>query len=98
MKDKSQLKDKENELWDACGESEDPILRGKIDAIGFLLGDTVPITDEDMEPPETDEELDSLITVLESEREHIPEYSAFGDPNWKIFDAQIELCRWAKGE
>lgn len=98
MKDRYELKDKENELWGARGEGEgDPIIAGKIDAIQFLLGDGDPITDEDIGAPTTDEELDKLIAILKAEKENIPEYSMFGDPNWKVADAQIEICEWAKG-
>lgn len=97
MKDKIELKNLENEFWDALGEGEDPIIQGKIDAIGFLLGETDPITDEEVAVPESDEDLDKLIAVLKKERENVPECSLFGDPNWKITDAQIEVCEWAKG-
>lgn len=98
MKDKYQLKDKEDALYDASGEGDNPIIRGKLDAIGFLLGETDPITDEDVPAPQTDKDLDNLIAILRKERANIREYSAFGDPNWKIIDAQIEICEWAKGK
>ncbi len=94
MKDKYQLKIKEDELWE--GDNEDPVTRGKTDAIGFLLGDLDSITDEEIAVPQTDEELDKLIAVLKAEKQSYPEYSYFGDPNWKIVDAQIEICEWAK--
>lgn len=98
MKDKFELRAKEDKLWDARGEGNgDPIIVGKIDAIGFLRGETDPITDEDIAVPHTDEDLDNLIKVLRKERLEIREYSAFGDPNWQITDAQIEICEWAKG-
>lgn len=99
MKDKHQLKAKEDELWATRSEKgEDPILKGEIDAIGFLLGEIEePITDEDVPVPQSDEDLDSLITHLKDEKKSVAEYSAFGDPNWRIIDAQIEICEWAKG-
>ena len=93
MKNKYQLKDKENEIW--AGD-EDPVNGGRVDAIGFLRGETDPITDEEVAVPETDEDLDNLIAILRKEKENISEYSFFGDPNWKIIDAQIEICEWAK--
>jgi len=43
------------------------------------------------------EEIIRLIT-LEEEKATCPEFSFFGDPNWKMIDAQIEIARWAKGE
>ena len=97
MKDEYQLHAKEDELWATKGEKEDPILQGKIDAIGFLRGEADPITDADVPMPQTDEDLDRLIVILETEKKGIAEYSFFGDPNWKIIDAQIEICKWAKG-
>ncbi len=96
MKIKSELRIKEEELYNELGESEDPIIRAKLDAIGFLLGETDPITESDCSVPQSDEELDHLITILKEEREKVPKYSAFGDPNWKTTDAQINICKWAK--
>lgn len=99
MRDKIELQIKEEELWDVRGEGEgDPLITGKIDAIGFLQGETDPITDEDVPVPKTNEDLDKLIATLRTERENIAEYSAFGDPNWRVIDAQIEICEWAKGK
>jgi len=94
MKDKYQLKRKEDELWES---GEDEVTRGKRDAISFLRGELEPITDADVAVPQSDEDLDNLIAILRTEKEGIPEYSLFGDPNWKITDAQIEICEWAKG-
>lgn len=99
MKDKYQLKTRQDNICNTRDEDyENPILRAKDEALGFLLGDADPITDAEMSVPETDEDLDKLIAQLRQEREGIPAYSAFGDPNWKIIDAQIEICEWAKGE
>ena len=103
MKARIELKAKEDELYDeldGCEEDrcEYKVARGKLDAIGFLLGETDPITDdEDASVPQSDEDLDRLIATLKAERENIAEYSFFGDPNWKVCDAQIEICEWAKG-
>lgn len=98
MKEKYQLKAKWDDICGARdGDYKNPILRAKDETLGFLLGEADPITDEDMKTPKTDEDLDKLIAVLKAERENIPEYSAFGDPNWRIIDAQIEICEWAKG-
>lgn len=97
MKDKIELKIKEEELWDADDGRDDPIIRGQIDAIGFLCGDTDPITNEDIAVPQSDDDLDNLIALLRKEKTQIREYSMFGDPNWLIILAQIEICEWAKG-
>ena len=59
--------------------------------------ESILITDEDVAIPQSDEDLDKLIAILKAEKENIPEYSLFGDPNWQIFNAQIEICEWAKG-
>ena len=49
------------------------------------------------EPPTTDEGIDKLIKAVKAEYEGIPEFSMFGDPNWRIRDATIEILEWAKG-
>lgn len=99
MKDKYQLKDREDELWEERSEDEgNAILRAQCGALGFLRGETDPVTDAEMETSKTDEDLDKLIAQLQQEKENIREYSAFGDPNWQMLDAQIEICEWAKGK
>ena len=95
MKAKFELKAKEDALYE--GDSEDSIIRAKLDTVGFLLGETDPITDEPTDVPQTDEDLDKLIEALKKDKNSVPEYSAFGDPNWRISDAMIEICEWAKG-
>ena len=95
MKAEFELKAKEDALYE--GDSEDPIIRAKLDTIGFLLGETDPITDEPTDVPQTDEDLDKLIEVLKKDKNSVPEYSAFGDPNWRVSDAMIEICESAKG-
>ena len=61
MRDTYLLKTKEDALYE--GDSEDPIIRGKLDALGFLLGETDPITDAEVAVPQSDEDLDKLIAV-----------------------------------
>jgi len=95
MKDKFELQAKEDALYE--GDCEDPIIRAKLDAIGFLLGETATITDEPTAVPQSDEDLDKLIAELGKDKNSVPEYSAFGDPNWRVSDAMIEICEWAKG-
>ena len=95
MRTREELLRKQDEL--RAKDKEDPIITAQRDAIGFLLGELEPITDEKVAPPQTDEDIDNLIKVLRKEKAEIAEYSFFGDPNWQIADAQIELCEWAKG-
>lgn len=99
MKSKTDLKLKEDELWNSIGDEGDgdPVTRGQLDALGWLEGETDPITEEDVAVPTTDQELDNVIAILRKEKEDIAEYSFFGDPNWQVSDAQIEICEWAKG-
>ena len=98
MKDKIELKIREEELEDILGDDEEnPVIYAKRNAVGFLLGEMDPITDEEVEVPTSDEELEKIINILKKERANIPEYSMFGDPNWKVIDAQISICEWAKG-
>ena len=96
MKNKVELRTHEKEIWDDDRMENDPIKRGELDVIGWLLGESDPITDEEIEIPTSDKELDKVIATLKTEKGNIREYSFFGDPNWKIFDAQIEICKWAK--
>ena len=96
MKANFELRAKEDALYE--GDSEDPIIRAKLDALGFLGGNRDSITDDEGTPvPQSDEDLGKLIAILQTDRGNIREYSAFGDPNWKIIDAQVEICEWAKG-
>ena len=37
----------------------------------------------------------AMIAELKAHREDVPERSAFGDPNWKQTDAQVEILEWA---
>lgn len=97
MKDKIDIKIKLEELGDEDPNFENESIKAKVDTLTFILGDADPITDEEMEPPTSDAELDQLIEVLRREREEVPRYSFFGDDNWRIVDAQIQICEWAKG-
>ena len=97
MKSKIALRIKEDDLYDEAGDGDDPITKAKRDAISFLLGDGDGITEEELPAPQTDADLDNLIAALKRDRESMPEYSMFGDPNWQETDAQIRICEWAKG-
>lgn len=97
MKDKVAIEIKLEELGDEDPNFENEGIKAKVDALTFILGEADPITDEDMKPPKSDAELDHLIEVLRQDREETPHHSFFGDDNWEIIDAQIQICEWAKG-
>ncbi len=75
---------------------EDQVQTAQYSLLGWLLGESDPPMDDEMDPPTTDEQLDKAIAVLQAERENIPEYSVFGYPNWKIIDAQVAELEWCK--
>ena len=39
----------------------------------------------------TRQQIDAEIAKLKAERDTLPEFSFFGDPNWVIIDAQIDI-------
>lgn len=41
----------------------------------------------------TPEEIAEMIEALDEDRKTLPEFSRFGDPNWKIIDAQLAILR-----
>lgn len=43
-------------------------------------------------------EIKKALVGLGKERDTLPEYSFFGDPNWVKIDAQIEALEWALEE
>lgn len=98
MKDKYQIKEKQRGILGARDEDIDnPILRAKDEILGFLLGDMDSPVESILHPPTNDYEIDELIKEVKVEYEGIPEFSMFGDPNWKVRDAEIEMLEWAKG-
>ena len=44
----------------------------------------------------TKTEIDQQIAGLEKREKTLPEYSNFGDPNWKAIDAQIKILKGEK--
>ncbi len=98
MKSKSEIRERQDSIINARDEDyENHVLQAKDELLGFLLGDMDSPAGEVTEPPTTDEELDKLIEAIKAEYKDLPEYSAFGDSNWKVRDAEIEMCEWAKG-
>jgi hypothetical protein len=47
-------------------------------------------------PKRTPEEIAEMIAALEEDRRVLPEFSRFGDPNWKIIDAELAVLRTGK--
>ena len=39
-------------------------------------------------------EIKTMIGKLEAERQRLPEYSVFGDPNWPGIDSRVEALEW----
>ncbi|KKN74984.1 hypothetical protein LCGC14_0384860 [marine sediment metagenome] len=76
---------------------EDPVELAKYEALGFLLGDMDSPVESITEPPTTDDEINKLIEGVKAEYEGVPEFSMFGDPNWRVRDATIEILEWARG-
>jgi hypothetical protein len=97
MRKEYELRIRQDRLLDSLDDNDNPIARAKLEAIDFILGEGDPITNDELPTPKTDEDLDKLIATLEKEKHEVPEYSAFGDPNWKTSEAQIEMVKWAKG-
>ena len=102
MKGDRDLSRKEHDLDyerdDASNETESAVADAKRDTIGWLRGNSYPVAgDWEGEPPKTDADLDKAIAMIQADKAGLPEYSFFGDPNWKIADAQIAILQWAKG-
>ena len=94
MKNKYEIKDEIDTTYDLMDE-DDPVGRAKIEALDWVLGDADPPADiEGTGKEATEDEIKNCITLLKKDREEIPEYSFFGDPNWKVLDAQIEILQW----
>ena len=98
MKSKSELKFKQDRvLGDRDEDWDDPILKAKDETLGFLLGDMDSIVMDIETPPTNNSEIDAMIVSVKKEYENLPEFSVFGDPNWKVRDTMIEMLEWAKG-
>ena len=99
MKDQMDLRIKQDKIVGARDEDYDnPILQAKDEMIGFLLGEMESPVESIEKPPTTDDDIDALIVALKAEYKDLPEYSLFGDPNWGMRDAGVEILEWAKTE
>ena len=98
MKDKATIRVKMDAVLDERDEDyENPTLQARDETLGFLLGEADSPVSSIVNPPTSDEDLDHLVKEVKAEYSDLPRYSMFGDPNWKIRDATIEILEWAKG-
>jgi hypothetical protein len=98
MKSMDEMRRKEDQIYDAADPDRNPTpeFNGQRDALGWLMGESEEITEGFEGIPLTDADLDKVIELLLKEKENIPEFSHFGDPNWRVIDAQISIMKWAK--
>ena len=82
---------------DLDGDEEDPVSNAQYEVLGWLLGGSDSPTDDDRPVATSDSDLDAAIAALKLERNNLPEYSMFRDPNWAIIDAQIAELEWCMG-
>ena len=98
MKDKIDISLEENAIYGEVTDDEPtPTQRAQLDALGWVKGEADPITDNGVEVYgrlATEDEVKQAIEQLKADRKKVPEYSYFGDPNWQMIDAQIEILQW----
>lgn len=94
MKDKNEIRVKVHRLVRTAGDPPTAEQRAQIDALDWILGDADPILDDESLIPDSDENIRKAITLLKASKDQYPQYSAFGDPNWRIADAQVEILEW----
>lgn len=98
MKSKIDITLEEDAIYDKCGRDEPSAIdRARLAALGWAKGELDPITDDGIDVygrGATEDEIKQTIEQLKTERESIPEYSFFGDPNWQMTNAQIEILEW----
>lgn len=41
----------------------------------------------------TQEEINEMISQIEKQKENVPEFSMFGDNNWEVFNAGIDVLQ-----
>ena len=94
MRNDYEIKGEIDAIYDLMDEG-DPIDKAKAEALDWVLGNCDSPADMDLTGKEaTENEVRKCIELLEADRRDIPEYSFFGDPNWKVLDAQIEILEW----
>lgn len=97
MKDKYQIDARLSRLYDSLDDvgGEDPIIQGKLDALDWVSGDADNLISGEVDAGFKEEaRITTMIEELIKEKETLPEYSFFGDSNWKLIDAQVEILKW----
>jgi hypothetical protein len=94
MKDKYAIEERVDHLYDRIGHDDpSPVERGRINALDWVLGNGDPIGDD--EDAKADEAgIRKVIEELKQTRTKYPRFSTFGDPNWDVADAQVEILEW----
>jgi hypothetical protein len=98
MKDSGYIERKIDRLADAYYENEkpDPRVHAQIEALEWVIGQHDSVID-DMEisgRPLTEDEIKQAIVMHCKSKTKLPEYSVFGDNNWRNIDAQIDILNW----
>jgi len=96
MKDQYDIRKEIDATYELMDEGDD-VEKEKINALEWVIGQMDPPTDgiKGTGKLATEDEVKKCIELLRRERKEIPEYSFFGDSNWKTIDAQIEVLEWA---
>lgn len=94
MKNKRDIERKIDRLYDNAGEQPKPEERARIDALYWVVGQGDPIIDDEEIKPDSDESIRKVIESLKDSKNKYPEFSVFGDPNWRVADAQVEILEW----
>jgi len=100
LKSKVEILIEIDRIYEDChGDAEpEPEDRAKTEALEWVTGGGYPIsgdaTDDPLGRMAEEEEVMLTIEELKRQRNELPEYSLFGDPNWRMTDAQVEILQW----
>lgn len=96
MKNTEQIERKITKLMDAYDERKDKMSYHQYQMLDWVTGDNdcpidgIEATGEEI----TDEIIKEAIEKLKKLKTNIPEYSFFGDNNWKRIDSEVEILEW----
>ena len=98
MKPYNMIDNKIERLGDDWYESHNKIAQNQLDILEWINGNMdCPIDGLDTTGQAIDDStIDQAIDLLKKSKGKLPEYSFFGDANWKRIDAQIEILNWVK--
>lgn len=94
MKNERAITRRLNELYDHVGEHPTPEQSGQMDALGWVLGEADSILEDENAKADSDDAIRKAIEELKASKKKYPEYSLFGDPNWRVADAQVAILEW----